>query len=179
MKRNSLIFFTAICGLLLSSACKPTEKNYKAAYDKAQEKARQGLATEEYEQMLLNSLPSYERTATDSVRTFVEGVVWQYTPLAVDSGARISPARYNLAVGKYTMLTNAKAHADRLAAEGWRATVFRNGEPEYFVVVKISESLDTVAKAAHDFTARYPGGTVKLHEPMAITPLGGVSHSIF
>ena len=80
MKRNSLIFFTAICGLLLSSACKPTEKNYKAAYDKAQEKARQGLATEEYEQMLLNSLPSYERTATDSVRTFVEGVVSQYTP---------------------------------------------------------------------------------------------------
>ena len=112
--------------------------------------------------MLLNSLPSYERTATDSVRTFVEGVVWQYTPLAVDSGARISPARYNLAVGKYTMLTNAKAHADRLAADGWRATVFRNGEPEYFVVVKISESLDTVAKAGplswrHRQTARTYG----------------------
>lgn len=164
--------FLALVGLPLMVACKPTERNYKLAYDKARDKARQGLSAEEYDMMLLNSLPPYARTATDSVRTFAESVIWQYTPLAVDSGRKQSPAQYNLAVGKYSMLTNAKAHADRLAADGWGSVVLRNGEPLYYVVVKMSADLDTIARAAHEYTARYPHGVVSLHEPMAITPYG-------
>ena len=160
----------ALVGLSLFVACKPTERNYKLAYDKARQKARQGLTDEQYDIMLLNSLPPYRHTLTDSVRTFAEPVIWQYTPLAVDSGRKQTPAPYNLTVGKYSMLTNAKAHADRLAGDGWRSVVLRNGEPVYYVVVKMSANLDTIARAAHDYAARYPNGTVALHEPMAIVP---------
>lgn len=134
------------------------------------EKARAGLSDMEYEMMVLNDLPPYMRTATDSVRGFKEGIIWQYTPLSVDSGRKANPGQYNLAVGKYSMLTNAKAHADRLGAEGWRTYVFRNGEPVYYVVVKISNNLDTVARVAHEYVARYPNGVVALHEPMIILP---------
>ena len=156
--------------LTLCMACKPTEKNYKLAYDKAKEKARAGLSDNEYEMMLLNDLPPYLRTSTDSVRGFKEGIIWQYTPLSVDSGHKVNAGQYNLAVGKYSMLTNAKAHADRLGADGWRTHVFRNGEPVYYVVVKISNDLDTVARAAHGYLSRYPNGVVALHEPMVILP---------
>lgn len=173
MRKLILTVIAALCATSLFVACKPTEKNYKMAYDRAKEKARRGLTDAEYEMMVLNELPGYMRTPTDSVRAFTEGLMWQYTPLAVDSGRKVEPAPYNLAVGKYTMLTNAKAHADRLAADGWHSHIFRTGAAVYYVVVKMSNSLDTVAHAARDYAARYPHGTVALHEPMAIIPLGG------
>lgn len=160
----------ALCAASLFVACKPTEKNYKMAYDRAKEKARQGLTDAEYEMMTLNELPGYMHSPTDSVRAFTEGLIWQYTPAAVDSGRKADPAAFNLAVGKYTMLTNAKAHADRLASDGWRSRIFRTGGAVYYVVVKMSNNLDTVAQAARDYVARYPHGTVALHEPMAIIP---------
>lgn len=169
--RKASIYIIAIllaCGL---PACKPTENNYRLAYDKAKQREREGLTEDEFEKMTLEGLPGYRYTATDSVRVFSKGVIWQYTPESVDAGNTISPDYYNLAVGKYTMLTNAKAHADRLAADGWRALVLRSGEPEYYVIVKQSSDLDTIAAAAHSYTKRYPQGTVSLHEPMAIHPL--------
>lgn len=150
--------------------CKPTEKNYLMAYDKAQTKLRQGLSEQEYEMMLQESLPPYRRTASDSIRAFSEIVIWQYTPQRVDSGRKADPAPYNLAVGKYSMLTNAKAHADRLASDGWDSYVLRTSEPVYYVVAKMTASLDSVAAAAHSYMARYPNGTVALHEPMALIP---------
>lgn len=153
-------------GLLFS--CKPTEQNYRLAYEKAQEKARAGLEDWEYELMVENDLPPYMRTATDSVRGISENVIWQYTPDTVNGGRPMNPARYNLAVGKYTMLTNARGHTDRLASEGWPAVLLRNGKPEYFVVICMTDSLDEAADAAHRYTARYPHGTVSLPEPLVI-----------
>ena len=152
--------------------CKPTEKNYRMAYDKAMEKQREGLTDEQYTLMFEESLPRYMRTATDSVRGFSESVIWQYTPAAVDSGMKVAPAKYNLAVGKYSMLTNAKSHADNLAADGWQSYVFRNGAPAYYVIVMRSDDLDSVARAAHGYTHKYPHGTVSLSEPMVIVPVG-------
>lgn len=167
------VFVLAIAASLLAG-CKPTEKNYKLAYDKAMEKKHAGVTEEVYDMMLQESLPRYMHTPGDSVRTFSEAIIWQYTPVEVDSGRKTDPAPYNLAVAKYSMLTNAKSHADNLAADGWKSCVFRNGEPVYYVVVKRSANLDSVAKAAHEYVRRYPTGTVALHEPMAIIPRGGI-----
>lgn len=160
----------AIYAALSLTCCKPTEKNYKLAYDKAMEKARQGITEDEYQWMLAESLPRYMHGETDSVRAFPEGIIWQYTPEAVDSGRKTKPASFNLAVAKYSMLANAKAHADRLAGDGWPSHIFRTGEPVYYVVVKMSDNIDTVAQAAHNYMARYPKGVVAMHEPMAIIP---------
>lgn len=153
-------------------ACKPTEKNYRLAYELAQQKERQGLDDDIYEMMVEESLPPYRHTATDSVRVMGEHVIWQYTPEVVDSGRKINPKEYNLAVGKYSMLTNAKAHADRLASEGWHAVLLRNGEPSYYVIVKMSASLDTIASAARKYSSRYPNGCVSLPEPIALALSG-------
>lgn len=172
MRRIFKYLMLPIAVLLLIGGCKTTEKNYRLAYEKAQQKAREGLDDEVYEQMVKESLPPYKRTATDSVRVMGERLMWQYTPAAVDSGRQLLPMEYNLAVAKYSMLTNAKAHADRLAAEGWKAVLMRTGTPSYYVVVKMSASLDTVAAAAHKYAARYPNGCVALPEPIALIPSG-------
>ncbi|MCM1319322.1 MAG: hypothetical protein NC217_02950 [Muribaculaceae bacterium] len=168
------LIFGAILSLTTASlfvGCKPTENNYRMAYDKAMEKQREGLTDEQYALMYEESLPRYMRTPTDSVRGFSESMIWQYTPIAVDSGRKVDPAPYNLTVGKYSMLTNAKSHADNLAADGWKSYVFRNGEPIYYVIVMRSADLDSVAQAAHAYTKRYPRGTVSIPEPMVIVPL--------
>lgn len=172
MKRIYNYIILAVGVVLLAGGCKTTEKNYRQAYEKAQQKARDGLEEGVYELMVQESLPPYRHTATDSVRVMGEHLLWQYTPETVDSGRQIMPKEYNLAVAKYSMLTNAKAHADRLAGEGWRAVLLRNGEPLYYVVVKMSASLDTIAGAAHEYARRYPGGCVAMPEPIAIVPSG-------
>lgn len=173
MTRKSFIISAAAVTLLLAGvACKPTEKNYRQAYEKAQQKARDGLTDEQYEQMMLESLPPYLRTETDSIRYFTENVMWQYSPASVNEGKEVRAAHYNLAIGKYGMLTNAKAHADRLAAEGWQAVVLRNGAPTYFVIAAMSENPDSIADAAHRYRKAYPQGVVALHEPMALIPQG-------
>ncbi|MCM1005913.1 MAG: hypothetical protein NC402_06435 [Prevotella sp.] len=171
MKKLIYMVAAVIYATAMLPGCKPTEKNYKLAYYKAMNKQRQGITEDQYDMMLAESLPRYMHTPTDSIRAFTEAIIWQYTPAAVDSGRKADPAPYNLAIGKYSMLTNAKAHADRLAADGWKSYVLRNGEPVYYVIVKMSDNLDTVARAAHKYRESYPNGTISLHEPMAIIPL--------
>ena len=82
--------------------------------------------------------------------------------------------KYNVAIGKYKMLSTAKAHATDLAADGWPAIVARTGEPEYYVVIERTDSVPTAAAAARRYAARYPRGTVALPQPIAIIPLSKV-----
>lgn len=154
------------------AACKPSEKNYRLAYETAQQKARAGLDEGVYEMMQAEELPPFMRSATDSVRALAAPVIWQYTPQAVDSGRRLDPAPYNLAVGKYKMLTNARGQADNLAAAGWRSCILRTGEPVYYVVAAQSSSLDSIAAEARRYAREYPRGVVALPCPVALIPSG-------
>lgn len=160
-----------VCALTLW-ACKPSERNYRLAYETAQQKARAGIDDDIFELMQAEELPPWRRTATDSVRTIAAPVIWHYTPAAVDSGGRIDPAPYNLIVGKYSMPTNARAQADRLATQGYRSHVLRTGQPIYYVVAVASASLDTIASAAHDYARRFPKGIVALPQPLCLIPQG-------
>lgn len=162
---------TALAALFLT-ACKPTEKNYKMAYDLAQERLRAGLDEDEFELISEEKLPPYQHGLTDSVRVQSVPLMWQWSPEAVDSGKRASPKVYNLSVGTYKMLTNAKAHAGNLAAQGWKSAVMRSGAgPTYYVVIRRSDDLDSVAHDARTFTKQNPNGLVGQSVPIALRPL--------
>ena len=105
---------TAVAALISLACCKPTEKNYRLAYELAQQKARENLDDAEYAMMLEEEQPPLVHAGDDSIRARTLPLMWQYSPQSLDSGRRADPLRYNLAVGMYTMLTNAKAHADKL-----------------------------------------------------------------
>lgn len=152
--------------------CKTTEKNYRLAYERAQQRAREGLDDEEYAMMAQEQLPPYVRGTVDSVRVKSVPMMWQWSPQAVDSGRRADPKTYNLTVGTYRMLTNAKAHAENLAADGWPCVVMRSGgAPDYLVVARRSDNLDTIAASAREFAARHPAGVVGMPVAVAYRPL--------
>ncbi len=162
---------TAVAALISLACCKPTEKNYRLAYELAQQKARENLDDAEYAMMLEEEQPPLVHAGDDSIRARTLPLMWQYSPQSLDSGRRADPLRYNLAVGMYTMLTNAKAHADNLVAKGWHSVVFRSGgKPSYYVVAMRSDSLDRVATEARRYIRENPNGIVGMREPVAIMP---------
>lgn len=148
------IFAALSIGLLMLSGlagCKPTEKNFQAAYDIALQKQREGLTDEVYALMQKEALPPLHYVGGDSVRMIGVATIYQYAP---DTLLRKRvPAPYSVAVGKYKMVANAHAHADRLAASGLfpSAHVLRSGVPEYYVVLAPSDSLADAARLAHRY----------------------------
>lgn len=149
-----------VAGALLCG-CKPSEKNYRLAYETAQAKAREGLDDDVYEAMLRDELPPLIHIMGDSVRVQRVNLNWFYTPQSVDSGKSQEPLPYNLAVALYKMPVNARAHANDLAQEGYASCVMRSGTDKYYVIAARSGSLDSIAHASSAYIATheppYPG----------------------
>ena len=106
----------------------------------------------------------------DSVRVERKPLVWFYTPQAVDSGRPHDPAPYNLAISRYKMATNARAHADALAGEGYSSYVFRSGRDLYYVMAALLPTLDSAAHASSQFLITHKEGYVGIPCPIAIQP---------
>ncbi len=151
MKKTSAaisIVLIMICGLV---GCKPSEKNFQAAYDIAIQRQKEGLSDEIFAMMQKESLPPLYYAGGDSVRMIGVSTVYQYSP---DTLLRMRvPAPYSVAVGKYKMIANARGHADRLVASGLfpAAHVLRSGVPEYYVVLAPSDSLADAARLARQY----------------------------
>lgn len=121
--RNSYI--AAICAvilLLVSGACKPTEKNYKAAYDAARHKKE---AVDVDADILNSGRLEDEPVKVDSVRAYrVETI--SVTPTDF-------PELYIFIVGKYKMATNAKAHVENLRKEGYDGIALLSADEDWYV----------------------------------------------
>ena len=166
--RKFIFFFAA--GLLLV-ACKPSENNYKLAYDTARRVEREGLDDGVFELMQQEALPPMVRVMGDSVRIKRVNLKWYYTPAAVDSGKRIEPGAYNVAVSVFKMPTNAKAQADAIAAEGYRSCVMLNNGNNYYVIAGVAESLDSAAHLSSRYLSTHNSGYVGLTCPVALQPI--------
>jgi len=165
------LFYISIVALVVLAACKPSEKNYRLAYETAQRQAREGLDEGVYELMQAESLPPMIHVMGDSVRVQRLPLQWYYSPLAVDSGKRILPAAYNVAISVYKMPTNARAHADALADEGYRAVVMQSGVGSYYVMAGCTEALDSAAHLSSEYIKRHENGFVGIPCPIAIQPV--------
>ena len=166
---RKLLIFIAV-GLLLA-ACKPSENNYKLAYDTARRLEREGLDDGVFELMQQEALPPMVHVLGDSVRVKRVALKWYYTPAAIDSGRPIEPAAYNVAVSMFKMPTNAKAQADAIAAEGYRSCVMRHRSDTYYVIAGAVESLDSAARLSSRYLSTHKSGYVGLTCPVALQPI--------
>lgn len=167
--RKVLPFIALI--LLALSACKPSEKNYRIAYETAQQRAREGLDSGVYELMQQEELPPMIHVLGDSVRLQRLPLQWFYSPVAVDSGKPLQPAAYNVAVGKYRMPANARAQADNLAARGLRSAVFLSKNTHYYVMAGMYNDLDSAARLSSRLLREMPEQFVGMPCPVAIQPI--------
>lgn len=136
MNRNFVFAMALVCMCL--AGCKPTEKNYKSAYDAALEKRQAAVADlgVEIDGTRLEQVDGAQLREVDGVSVYV-------------LNERISPAdfiselpgNYNVAVGKYKMITNSKSQSEVLQKSGLHAFPAKNSEDYYYTIAASFPSL--------------------------------------
>ena len=138
---------------VLLTGCKPTERNYRAAYDAALAK-RQAEAE-------LRMLPASGLMSDDGPQLKIVNGDSLYVVkerLKAAPGDTLPSSGWAVGVGVYKMNTNARAQAEALRNEGHRAAcAARATGDRWYAVADTASSLERVAAAARKFTDNHPG----------------------
>lgn len=141
MSGKRYLMILALLGGLAFTSCKPTEKGYKSAYDAALGKREAAMAD------LGINLPEGALQEVDGVQLKeVDGVnvfVLNERLVPAEFVAEL-PGNYNVAIGKYKMITNSKAQAQMLIEEGFGAFPAKDTEGMYYT---IAGSFPTLSEA--------------------------------
>lgn len=143
MNKKIWIFlaFTLCAGLALTG-CKPTEKNYKSAYDAA-------LAKNKAEQTDPDlNLPSggFQRLGEPEKRE-LDGITYLYKFQRLnpfESGIELQ--RYGVAVALYKMPTNCRAQVANLKEEGYEAVGAKSSDGEFYVLLATYPTLEEAVR---------------------------------
>lgn len=159
MKKNllsaSLLPFLILLMALTFGGCKPTEQNYRAAYDKAYEAAQRKAEAETTgaEGTRLESIdgPRSEQIGRENIA--VASVIVKPADAAV-----VLPEEANVAVAvaRYTMPTNAYRNADDLRQDFPEAFVATDGRDNYYVVIATAPSKEDAAEITSRFRSTHP-----------------------
>lgn len=164
------ILMAAAAGLLLFSACKPTEKNYQAAYDAARAKREYKDPDEELltggHKLLNDDATNWVVLGQDSLQT---ERIW-LKPFEDAKWPQSGP--YRLAVAMFKMTTNANSALEDLKKhKDLTPIIARDGQKRYFLIAgsatypdSLASVLSTFRKSNPDFT--YIGMTDS--QPMVI-----------
>lgn len=151
MIRQKTLCVSAALAALMFVGCKPTEKNYREAYDAALARRREAAA----EQMrpatglLSDDGPQLRMIDGDSVFLLRERLYeLDGTPVK---------GRWSVAVGLFRMDTNAKASAETLRQKGFpKARAVKSKGGKYYTVSAETTSLDSARIAAKVFETAMP-----------------------
>lgn len=141
--------------ILFLWSCKPTERNYQLAYDKAAEAARlkREAETTGADGRRLESIngPRKEVVAGDTIMVASEVV-----KALDDKSADNVKGKIGIAVAKFRMATNAKSNVSDLKSKYPQALVATNGKDAYYVVVECVSKLDEAGIPIKAFMTKNP-----------------------
>lgn len=150
--------------------CKPTEKNYREAYEAAQSKKKQAEAALGIDVPLQqdNGI-SLRKIGNDSV--WVSHELVKAEPDDVDNSRRETmKGKYGIAISRYRMPTNAKAQMEDLRARGYDAFLAGNGSDRWYVIIAVEEQMrDAAAKINELPIGQAPLTLVSLPAPVLVT----------
>lgn len=155
---KSILKIILICAIAFGgvTACKTSEANYRAAYEKT-------IAARQADEALDSTIyGDYRRQM--STRTVKAGdgreVEVRTQPVRVTPNSGALPEnlkRYNVAVGQFKQLFNARSLRNRLADAGYpEAMVLETGEPYYYVVAGSYSDAGEAADALAAFEKAAP-----------------------
>lgn len=142
-----------LCAIALS-ACKPTEKNYKAAYDAAI--AKRTAATKTADDLTDGHEIQREGAPRKVIQNGDTLLVLTARLSGYGDDASAPVKRYNLAVGAYKMPANAVAQTAALKEDGWDARVLQTHDGVFYVIAAQSDDRDEIAAKLKTFRKRYP-----------------------
>ena len=139
---KQIIIATALLIATLAS-CKPSEENYRAAYQTA--KAKED--TTPLEETIYSNIRKEARPKNVIVGNDTIPMITQYISFTTQAGGDINNFhRYNIVVAEFKQIFNAKAMLKRVVDAGYTdAFVVQTREPLYYVV---AQSVSNPADAA-------------------------------
>ncbi len=135
MKSLLRLLSIAATASLLATACKTSEANYRAAYDKAVAGREGGMAIDStvYGKVRREMRSSYLIADGDSLPLRTMHV--SATPAVEGEKADPVASRYGIVAGQFKTLFNARSLCARLRAAGYEtASIVQTAEPYYYVV---------------------------------------------
>ena len=138
------LFFT---GLILTS-CKPTEKGYQAAYDAAKNKREAAIADlgVDLPKGAFQQVDGPQLKEVDGVQVYVLNENLKPADFVMEL-----PEQYNVAIGKYKMVTNCKAQAEELLHNGYHAFPAKTKDDVYYTIAGSFPSLSEAVKFYEDY----------------------------
>ncbi|MDY3857929.1 MAG: SPOR domain-containing protein [Muribaculaceae bacterium] len=137
---------------LAVTACKTTEANYRAAYEKAKAKQSQGLTQEEIVGFAREEAMPKSVYHGDSIP-----LKRMYASTVRETDTTTAAARYSVALVSFSQRFNAGSAADRLRGLGYDgARILVDREKKYHVICGSSASLDTAVTLLRAVEARPP-----------------------
>lgn len=158
-------FIVVAIGLtLLLTGCKPTEKNYKSAYDAALGKREAALAdlNANMDEVEFQQVDGPQLKEVDGVKVYVLN-----QRLAPADFVMEMPEEYNVAVGMYKMITNCKAQAEQMLANGYHAFPAKDVDGLYYTV---AGSFPTLSEAVK-FYQKYQQGKDRVYVGLPGAPV--------
>lgn len=155
MNKYIYLFIAGIIAISFCS-CKTNEKNYKAAYDITMNKKKnsEGIDSVTYSKIVNEKKQSTAIIAGDSVRLITEHVN------IVDDSVKMLK-KYNVIVGEYKQIFNARSFRQRLRQENKPAYVIINAKRTYYVVAHGFDSPNEASEYLKNIK-----NEVKMHIPI-------------
>ncbi|MCM1521567.1 MAG: SPOR domain-containing protein [Muribaculaceae bacterium] len=151
-----------LLGVLALVGCKTSEANYKAAYEAAVGQQREAAALDStiYGQVRTQARMSVLKVGNDSLPLKTEQI--GYTENGGASRATLH--RYNVVVGQFKQVFNARQMRERLMAGGYPdAVIVHTREPLYYV---ITASVSTPEEALREYERVKSDRSMVLKSPL-------------
>lgn len=152
--RHTLLALPLLGILCASTGCKPSEKNYKAAYDAT---LRKREAAKKLEQEIAPGVELvYENAPAKQTVDGTDVYVKTLHLRCLDNGAPL-PKPFMVAVGMYNLPTNARSQVADLKAQGYDGAVAMiDMQSHYFAMAASFDNLAEAARFAKTFQEKHP-----------------------
>lgn len=155
-KTYFLLTLSLITAVVMLTGCKPNEKNYREAYEKAIAKNDRNVT--EFENTIYNK---FRRQVTlSTVQTgdsLVTTKVIRVRVTADGGGIREWLKKYSVVVGEFKQQFNANSMRQRFVDAGYARTfLVENGEPYYYVVVDSSNDIEPIVSLCDSLSSKSP-----------------------
>lgn len=152
---KKILIACAVCALMFA-ACKPTEKNYRAAYDVAIAKKQAEQESLSADGLVAEDAPKARYIDGDTLY-FANEIITvdkDFAPFK-ESGAADLKA-LNVAVGVFKMNTNARAGATALRSQGFDAFPVKAMGGKWYIIGGSFDNLDGARAFIKEFRAKNP-----------------------
>ena len=159
---KNIFLFVAVVAAMALGACKTTEANYKAAYEAAKIQQRQSADIDStiYGKVRRQGTMMQLSVGQDTLPIRTEAI--GYT----DGGgaSRETVRKYNIVVGQFKQVFNARQMRERLMAGGYPdAFIVHTREPLYYVV---TQTVDTPEEALAAYDKVKTDKNIVLRDPL-------------